>query len=56
MAKAKKAAPAKSQAQRLLEVTRKARSGAGGSGGNAFARDVGKTTLTRQGRKPVKMG
>lgn len=56
MAKAKKTAPAKSQAQRLLEATRKARSGAGGGAGNTFARDVGKTTLTRQARKPVKMG
>ena len=51
MAKEKKSAPAKTQAQRLLEATRQAR-----AGGNAFARSVGRDTLTKQGRKAVKMG
>lgn len=43
--------PVQSQAERLLEATRKARTN---QGGQSFARAVGKATLTRQGRKTAK--
>jgi hypothetical protein len=51
MAKAKKSAPAKTQAQRLLEVARKARLDQSGS---SFARSTGKATLARNARKTAK--
>jgi hypothetical protein len=50
MAKAKKT---QTQAERFLEVARKARIG---KSGGTFARDMGKTTMAKQARKPTKMG
>jgi hypothetical protein len=48
---AKKKAPAKTQAERLLELARKAKADAGKQ---TFARDAGKTTLSRNARKTAK--
>jgi hypothetical protein len=49
--KAAAAAPQKTQAQRLLEVARKAK-----VDGQAFSRAMGNDTLTKQARKPTKVG
>ncbi len=44
-------APGKTQAQRLLEAARKARSDGSGSG---FSRAMGKATMTKNARKTAK--
>jgi hypothetical protein len=51
---AKKSAPKtrQTQAQRLLEVARKARAGSG----NTFARATGKASLVKNGRKASRIG
>ena len=51
MAKAKKSV--QSQAVRIIEAKKKA---GAGQGGEKFAQAMGKATLAKQGRKPVKMG
>jgi hypothetical protein len=44
---------AQSQAQRLLEAARKSQ---GDQGGAKFSQAMGRLTLTRQARKPTRMG
>jgi hypothetical protein len=51
MAKARKAAPTKSQAERLLEIARKAQAD---QSRGSFSRTMGKTTLARNARKTSK--
>ena len=53
MAKAKKAVKAKTQAERLLEVAKKAQVNAGGS---KFSEAMGRITLARNARKSSRMG
>jgi hypothetical protein len=48
---AKKKAPATTQAERLLELARKAKTDAGKQ---SFARNAGKATLSRNARKTTK--
>jgi len=53
MASSKKESGKPTQAQRMLEVARKAKAK---GGGNQFARATGKSALTRNGRKATRMG
>jgi len=53
MAKAKAKKSVQSQAVRIIEAKKKA---GANQGGQQFAQAMGKATLTKQGRKAVKMG
>lgn len=53
MAKAKKAAKAKTQAERLMEVAKKAKAN---SGGINFSQAMGKIQMARNARKSSRIG